>query len=130
MAENLVARRSVTVARRSVVVARGSVIDFRVETENFSFFFFSSWTRTRNVEDAAFSFLFWRRKVEGEKISSSFAFLPSRKSSRRKILDDGSLQEKREKERLCCFQMTTDGRQRNLCRLQMSLDGLQMFDGR
>ena len=123
----VVARRSVIEARRSVIGARRSVIDFRVETENFfSFFFFSSWTRTRNVEDAAFSFLFWRRKVEGEKISSSFAFLPSRKSSRRKVPDEWSLGKKGEKERLCSFQMTTDCRQMDPCRLQMNLGSLQM----
>ena len=98
--------------------------------EFFSFFFSSSWTRTRSVEDVALFFVLLRRKVEGEKIFSFFAFLPSRKSSHRKVPDEWSLGKKGGKEKLCSFQMTTDGRQMNLCRLQMNLDCLQMFDGR
>ena len=74
----------------------------------------------------ALFFVLLRRKVEGEKIFSFFAFLPSRKSSRRKVPDEWSLGKKGEKERLCSFQMTTDCRQMDPCRLQMNLGSLQM----
>ena len=47
-------------------------------------------------------------------------------SSRRKVLDEWSLGKKGEKERLCSFQMTTDCRQMDPCRLQMNLGSLQM----